>query len=113
MRLSVDKGNSGDRIVVVVRVLIPALNQLLLRLFQPKRTHKALPIARYVYVGHITGVIDSRFPLKVMSTLVMMTSAPLVHIVQWLLTVTLVDRVLSPLTVQVVLACVRVQLVFV
>ena len=99
------KGNGELGVLVGLRKETVKGNRELGRI-SPKRTNKALPIARYVYVGHIAGGIDSRFPLQVMATLVMMTSAPLVHIVQWLLTVTLVDRVLSPLTVQVVLACV-------
>ena len=50
--------------------------------------------------------------MKVMTALIVMTSA-LVHIMQRLLTMTLVDRVLCPLAVQVALARVRVQLVLV
>lgn len=42
--LPVNEGYSRDRVIVIVVVLVPALDELLLCLFETKGTHKPLPI---------------------------------------------------------------------
>ena len=48
-----------------MRILVAALNQLLLSFLKSERSHKTLAIARNVDVGHVAWVVDSRLSLQV------------------------------------------------
>ena len=103
--LSVHESHSRDRVRIVVRVLVASFDELLLGLFESQRTDQALSITRNVDVRHIARVVDARLSLQVVSALVVVSAIiqAMVHL-NWLLTMTLVNGVLSPLAVKVLLA---------
>jgi len=49
----VDVGGPGDRILLVVLVLVAALDQVLFGLLETKGPNEAIPVLRNVYVGHV------------------------------------------------------------
>ena len=61
--LAVDKSDSADGVLVVVRVFVAALNQFLLCFLQAKGTHKTLSIARDIDISHVSRVIYPWFAL--------------------------------------------------
>ena len=95
--LSVNECHSRYRVSVVVVVLVATLDQLLLCFLYTQRSHKALTLARYIYICHVPRVIDTRLPLEVMTTLVMMTAlihrVVTTHTLQRLLSMALIDWV--------------------
>ena len=72
--LAVDQSNARNRVLVIVMVLVTALDELLLSLFETKWAHEALAIARNVDVGHVAGVVDPRLALQMVPHLVVVAS---------------------------------------
>ena len=115
MMLTIDECDARDTILlVVVGILVPALDQLLLRFLQAKWANESVAIVGDVDVGHITGVIYARLSLQMMRTLnidKMSTSLPMVInlVLHRLLIMTPVDGILTSITVKILLAWYRLK----
>lgn len=73
--LAIHESNSRNRIVIVtVGVLVTSFNKFLLSFSQAEWTNKTLPISAYIDIGHITWVIDTWLPLKMIYSLILMAS---------------------------------------
>ena len=116
MMLTIDECDARDAILlVVVGILVPPLDQLLLRFLQTKWTNESVAIIGYVDVGHVTWVINARLALQMMSPLVdeVSTCLPvIVYLLERLLVMTFIDRILCSVAVQILLARDRLKRFF-
>ena len=110
MLLAVDKSDSWDWVLIVIWVFVATFDKLLFSLLKSKRSYQTLAITWDIDIGHVPGVVHPWLTLQIVASVSIIQSLLLVN---WVLSVTFVDRVLIALTLKVWLAGDRLKRVFI